>query len=428
MFAIIDCNNFYASCERLFQPALANTPILVLSNNDGCVIARSNEAKALGIKMGAPYFEVKGLCNQHKVRVFSSNYTFYGDMSRRVMSVIESSWPEVEVYSIDEAFLDLSTLAASDRDAFCYALQEKIRRYTGIPVSIGIGPTKTLAKLANHIAKRELKIPVFNIDNQRFWLAKIAVSDIWGVGRQWDKKLVQQGIYTAEDLAATDVRSIKDRFSVVLQRTVYELRGIACTGLQGNESRKSIISSRSFGCLQTQYSILAEAISGHCARACEKLRQEGLLARHVSLFIQTNRFRLDLPQYSKSLGANLIYPSDDVRCVTRVAKLGLRSLFRRGFHYQKVGICLGDLVSNQSLQMDLFNQPEEEHLEHAQRLMSVLDAVNNKFGRHTLHLAAEGHVKPWAMRSQLRSPAYTSKWSELPIVVLGSCGGSVRRT
>lgn len=423
MFAIVDCNNFYASCERLFQPALGDKPILVLSNNDGCVIARSNEAKALGIKMGAPYFEIKALCKQHKVHVFSSNYSFYGDMSRRVMSVIEASWPEVEVYSIDEAFLDLTTLAAIDHEVFCTALQEKIRRHTGIPVSIGIGPTKTLAKLANHIAKRELKIPVFNIDNQRFWLAKIAVSDIWGVGRQWDKKLVQQGIYTAEDLAFADVRSIKERFSVVLQRTVYELRGIVCTGLQGNEPRKSVISSRSFGCLQTQYAILAEAISGHCANACEKLRQEGLLARHVSLFVQTNRFRQDLPQYSNSLGVNLIYPSNDVRYITRTAKLGLRSLFRQGFHYQKVGVCLGDLVSNQSLQMDLFNQPQDDHLEHAKRLMSVMDAVNNKFGRHTLHLAAEGRVKPWAMRSQLRSQAYTSKWSELPIVVLdgGRC-------
>lgn len=416
MFAIIDCNNFYASCERLFQPSLNNKPILVLSNNDGCVIARSNEAKALGIKMGVPYFEVKALCKQHHVHVFSSNYTFYGDMSRRVMSVIEDNWPEVEIYSIDEAFLDLKTLPQGDHDEFCRSLQEKILRHTGIPVSVGIGPTKTLAKLANHIAKRELKIPVFNIDQQRFWLAKITVGDVWGVGRQWDKKLVQQGIYTAQDLACVDLRGIKDRFNVVLQRTVLELRGTPCSGLQESEPRQSIVSSKSFGCMQTAYFPIAQAVSSHCARACEKLRHQDLVARHLSVFVQTNRFRLDLPQYQQSIGFRLVNPTDDLRYLTRVAKFCLRKIFRSGFHYQKVGIHLGDLIAKNFIQMDLFNQPTEDQRVHTEQLMSVLDAVNKKYGRHTLRLAAEGHVKPWAMRAQLRSPCYTTQWSELPVV------------
>lgn len=416
MFALIDCNNFYASCERLFQPALRHKPILVLSNNDGCVIARSNEVRALGIKMGVPYFEVKALCKQHQVHVFSSNYVFYGDMSRRVMSVIEDNWPVVEIYSIDEVFLDLSTLPLAECDEFCLALQRKILRYTGIPVSIGIGPTKTLAKLANHIAKRELKTPVFNIANQRSWLAKIAVGDVWGVGRQWDKKLTQQGIHTAQDLASVDLRGIKEWFNVTLQRTVLELCGTPCAGLQGDEPRQSIISSKSFGCMQTTYASIAQAISSHCARACEKLRRHGLVARHLSVFVQTNRFRLDLPQYHQSLGFKLVNATDDLRYVTRCAKFCLRKVFRAGFHYQKVGVYLGDLVDKQHVQLDLFNQPSSDELMHAERLMSVLDAVNYKFGRHTLRLAAEGHVKPWAMRAQLRSPCYTTQWSELPVV------------
>ena len=418
MFALIDCNNFYASCERLFQPALAKKAIIVLSNNDGCVIARSNEAKALGIKMGAPYFQIKALCKQHQVFAFSSNYTFYGDMSRRVMSVIEDNWPEVEIYSIDEAFLDLKTLPTSERDEFCRMLQQKVLRYTGIPVSIGIGPTKTLAKLANYIAKRELRIPVFNIDQQRFWLAKVAVGDVWGVGRQWDKQLVQQGIHTAQDLADVDLRSIKDRFNVVLQRTALELRGTPCAGLEEYEPKQSIISSKSFGSLQTDYVFLAQAISSHCARACEKLRHQGLVARHLSVFVQTNRFRLDLPQYQNSIGFKLVNPTDDLRYLTRCAKFCLRKIFRSGFHYQKVGIYLGDLIAKNYVQMDLFNQPSETQLLHAEQLMTVLDAVNHKYGRHTLRLAAEGYVKPWAMRQQLRSPCYTTQWGELPVVIV----------
>lgn len=415
MFAIVDCNNFYASCERLFQPALRNKPVLVLSNNDGCVIARSNEAKELGIKMGVPYFEVKALCQQHQVQVFSSNYTFYGDMSRRVMSVIENSWPEVEIYSIDEAFLDLSSLPKVEIDTFCGELQKKIIRHVGIPVSIGIGPTKTLAKLANYIAKRELKIPVFNIDRQRSWLARVAVSEVWGVGRQLDKKLIEQGVYTAQDLADMDLQHVKKCFNVVLQRTVLELRGIPCAGLQEPEPRKSIISSKSFGRMQTTYASLAQAISSHCARACEKLRSQGLVVRHLSVFVMTNRFRLDLPQYQQSIGFKLITATDDLRYLTRCAKLCLRKIFRDGFHYQKVGVYLEDLVDKNCIQMDLFHQPSSEELAHAERLMSILDAVNHKFGRHTLRLAAEGHVQPWAMRAELRSPSYTTNWAELPV-------------
>jgi DNA polymerase V len=419
MFALVDCNNFYASCERLFRPGLINKPVLVLSNNDGCVIARSNEAKALGIKMGVPYFQVKALCKQYDVHVFSSNYSFYGDMSRRVMSVIEEHWPEVEIYSIDEAFLDLSSLPASELDTFCISLQKIIYRYTGMPVSIGIGATKTRAKLANHIAKKELKIPVFNIEQQDFWLSKIAVGEVWGIGRKWDRKLIQQGIYTAADLAAVDLLGRKSQFNnVILRRTVMELRGIPCAGLEEPEPRKSIISSRSFGRMQTEYLFVSQAISSHCSRAWEKLRDQGLVANHLSIMIQTNRFRQDLPQYQQSIGFKLVSPTDDLRYLTRCAKFCLRKIFRSGFHYQKVGVYLGDLVEKKYLQLDLFNQCSDEERQQTEQLMSVFDSINKKFGRHTVRLAAEGHVKPWAMRIQMRSPSYTTEWSELPVVLV----------
>lgn len=414
MYALIDCNNFYASCERLFRPDLIGKPIVVLSNNDGCIIARSNEAKALGIKMGGPFFEVKNLCKQHGVQVFSSNYTLYGDLSNRVMMVIEESWPEVEIYSIDEAFLNLATLPLAQQDEFCKQLQKKILRYTGIPVSIGIGPTKTLAKLANHVAKKQLAIPVFNIAQQRFWLAKIAIGDVWGVGRQWDKKLVQQGIYTAQDLAEVDLRSIKDRFNVVLQRTALELRGTPCLGLQVVEPKRSILSSKSFGNMQTEYHPISQAISSHCARAYEKLRAQNSVVGYLTVFMQTNRFRLDLPQYNPSIGFKLVTPTDDIRYLTRCAKFCLRKVFRSGFSYQKVGVCFSDLLTKDYAQMDLFNQPSTEQLEQTEKLMAVWDAVNQRYGRQTLRLAAEGHVKPWGMRMQVRSPSYTTQWLDLP--------------
>lgn len=416
MYALVDCNNFYASCERLFRPDLRNKAIVVLSNNDGCVIARSNEAKELGIQMAVPFFQIKALCRQYKIAVFSSNYTLYGDLSRRVMTVLEDSWPEVEIYSIDEAFLDLTSLPAVERESFCAALQKKVTKHTGIPVSIGMGATKTLAKLANLIAKKELKIPTFYIDKHLYWLSRIAVGDVWGIGRQWDKKLLQQGIYTAQDLADLNLQHIKGRFNKVLMATVMELKGIACNGLQEPEHRKSILSSKSFGRMQTEYSIMAQAISSHCARACEKLRQQGLVTQYLSVFIRTNRFRQDLPQYHQSIGFKLITPSDDLRYLTRCAKLCLRKIFREGFSYHKVGISFADLSSKEQLQLDLFNQPTAEQAIKTERFMAVLEAVNNKYGAHVLRLAAEGHIKPWAMRHDMRSPCYTTQWADLRVV------------
>jgi DNA polymerase V len=314
MFALVDCNNFYASCERLFRPDLKTVPIVVLSNNDGCCIARSNEAKALGIAMGAPYFQIKGLCKAHGVKAFSSNYTLYGNISHRVMCTIEDMWPHMEIYSIDEAFLDLSSMPASMHDSFCQELQKKILRNIGIPTSIGIGVTKTLAKLANYLCKKVYKIPVFNItSNREPLLQQISVGDIWGVGRQWEKKLIARGIDTAYDLASTNPHHLKKGFNVVLMRTAMELQGISCLGLGDVEPKQSIMSSKSFGQMQTQFESVAQSVSSHCARAVEKMRGQKLVAQRMYVFVHTNCFRNDLAQHFQTMEFRFINATDDLR-------------------------------------------------------------------------------------------------------------------
>jgi len=414
MYALIDCNSFYASCERVFRPDLRHTPIIVLSNNDGCVIARTTEAKALGIKMGVPYFEVKALCKKCHVQVFSSNYTLYGDLSARVMSIIQDVWPETEVYSIDEAFLHLRTLPLGAVDVFCDELQRKVLKDTGIPTSIGIGPTKTLAKIASHVAKTKLNTAVFNVISQLHWLSLISVGDVWGVGRQWTKKLNALGVYTAQDLASLDISLVKRRFGVGLQRTVMELNGRACLTLDLGEVKKTIMSSCSFGSLQTDEQYLSEGVSHHCATAWAKLRKQNLVAQHLSVFVRSNPFRQDLEQYSSSFALRLTNPTDDLRYLTRCAKFCLRKIVKPGIHYQKCGVMLGDLMSKERRQMDLFHQPSYDEIAHTTAVMNTLDLINNKYGARTIRLAAEGFSKSWSMKNQLKTPSYTTQWSDLP--------------
>lgn len=418
MYALIDCNNFYASCERLFRPDLSHEPIIVLSNNDGCVIARSNEAKDLGIAMGEPYFKIKSLCKKNNVQVFSSNYSLYGDISYRVMSIIENSWEEVEVYSIDEAFLNLSNLPIKTQLSFCHDLQKKLLKDTGIPTSIGLGGTKTLAKAANFIAKKILKTPVVTLSTPSEWLEKIPIGDVWGVGHQWQKKLTGRGINTAADLAAAHPKTIKDTFNIVLMRTALELRGVACATIDGNEKRQSVMSSKSFGTPQTDYKHLAQAISSHCARAYEKLRQQHLTTQHLSVFVQSNRFRQDLPQYHNAIDIKLVQATDNLCYLTRIAKFGLKKIYKEGIQYQKVGVLISNLTDKNTQQMDLFHQPSEATLKKNERIMSIFDAVNYKYGRHTLYLAAEGAVKPWSMKQEMKSPSYTTQWNDLARVII----------
>ena len=416
MFALIDCNNFYASCERLFRPDLRQKPVIVLSNNDGCVIALSNEAKKLGIKMGIPYFEVKQFCREHNVQVFSSNYTLYGDLSERVMRVIEENWPHTEIYSIDEAFLNLTGLKSREASNFCEDLQKKIFKFTGIPVSIGIGKTKTLSKIANRIAKKILQIPLFDVTDQYFWLEKIEVGDIWGVGRQWERKLRNFGVRTAADLTKLNLAFVRKNFNVVLQRTIMELNGIPCLELEVPEPKQSIISSCSFGGVQNNYLYVREAISHHCATAWAKMRDEGLLAQHLSVFIRSNPFREDLKQYSNMVGFRLVNPTDDIQVLTKMAKFCLKKIYRPEIHYHKSGVILADLIDKKYRQGDLFNQPEKSTLLQTETLMNLMGSINEKYGSRTIRLASEGFKKQWNMRRELKSPNYTTQWLELPTV------------
>lgn len=413
MFALIDCNNFYASCERLFRPDLHNKPVVILSGNDGAIIARSNEAKALGIPMGEPFFKIKSICQQYKVHVFSSNFTLYRDISQRIMSIIQDAWKEVEIYSIDEAFLNLDSLPPSLHVEFCETLRHRILQYTGIPVSIGIGPSKTLAKIANHICKKELRVPVFNIHEQRDWLKRISVGDVWGVGRKWHKKLLQQGIYTADDLARYDIHQLKKQYNVILMRTAMELQGISCLQLEEMASKKSLLSSRSFGEMQTSFDVLAQALSAHCTNAYTKLRKQKQVVQSLYVFVRTNRFRNDLAQYNPSIQIQLEQPSDDLRLITHCAKQGLRQIFRTGFFYKKIGVCFDGLTSKQHRQLDIFNPLTDADVEKSDQFLQVFDAINRKFGQHTIKLAAEGFQKNWAARAELKSPAYTTRWTDL---------------
>lgn len=413
MFALVDCNNFYASCERLFRPDLQNKPIVVLSNNDGCVIARSNEAKDLGIAMGEPFFKIKDLVRQKKVQVFSSNFALYGDLSQRVMSVIESHWPIVEIYSVDEAFLDLRSLSEKRIEPFCNELQKTILQWTGIPTSIGIGPTKTLAKAANFVCKKKLKIPVFDISKQRRWLSQLDVGDVWGIGWRWQKQLHAQGIRTAQDLANANPFVIRKQFNVIMERTALELQGIICNELSVEEPKKSILSSKSFGNMQTDLASIEQALSSHCARASANAREQGSLANRITVFLRSNKHRQDLKQYMNSISCKLIRPSSDVRVITEIAKLGLAEIFREGIFYKKVGVILEDLISEEVCQFDLFAHQDETQLQRDKQLMNVFDQINSRYGKRTIKLAAEGYSNTWKMRRELCSPCYTTRWHEL---------------
>lgn len=415
MFALIDCNNFYASCERLFRPDLHNQPIVVLSNNDGCVIARSNEAKALGIGMGEPFFKIKALCRQKRVQVFSSNYALYGDLSERVMAVIQAAWEETEIYSIDEAFLNLYTMPKHKIEGFCEDLQKRILQDIGIPTSIGIGPTKTLAKAANFIAKKKLNIPVFSIEHSSQWLKKIEVDEVWGIGRSWQKKLLSLGMKTAYDLSHWDMQLAKKNMNACLVRTILELQGKICLDLAESEKNQSILSSRSFGAIQTDYQVLQEAVSYHCGIAWEKLRHQKLKAKRLVVFAYTRPFSQD-PMYSSSASTEFSHATDDIMVITRHAKLCLKQIYQPGVPYKKCGIYLLDLADGLTQQYDLFAKISVKEQVQTEKTMQIIEAINDKYQSKVVHLAAEGGSKRWQMRKEYRSPSYTTQWTDLPVV------------
>lgn len=417
MFALIDCNNFYASCERLFRPDLAKRPIVVLSNNDGCVIARSQESKALGIAMSEPFFKIRALCKSEGVAVFSSNFKLYGDISRRIMGFIEEQWQNTEVYSIDEAFLNLQGLSLEAALAFAEDLAKGIRQAIGIPVSIGLGSSKTLAKTANYLVKKHQQGAVFALlPENKAWLSRTPVEEVWGIGQDWGKKLRCAGIADAYALAQADSAFLRKRFNVVMLRTALELRGIPCREIEESKPKKCIISSKSFGKAQTEIQYLEQAVANHARRAWEKLRQQGSCVRVISVFARTNRFREDLPQYRNQILVQLQTASDDLRSITKAAKQGLRKIFKPGFYYSKVGISFLDLCQSNAVISDLFQSRSQATEQKNAALMHTIEGIHRRFGRTSLRLAAEGYVQPWSMKAEQKSPNYTCSWQELPIV------------
>ena len=423
VFALVDCNNFYASCERVFDPSLVGRPIVVLSNNDGCVIARSDEAKAMGIPMGAPFHEFKRLADHDRVEVFSSNYPLYGDMSARVMRILGEFTPDVEIYSIDEAFLDLGHLAGRRPVDVAREISRRVRRETGIPVSVGIGSTKVLAKAANRIAKRNPETGgVLDLDalgpHRDAHLSQIDVKDVWGIGRRWADRLRDFGIRTASDLREADPHLIRRRFNVVVERTVHELRGFSCLSLeQAAPPKQRIMTSRSFGERVTRYEDMREAVSAFTANAAAKLRAQDSRTGALLVFIQTSPFNRSEPFYQNSATRTVAPPARDSGELIRLAHDALDSIWEDGYRYMKAGVMLLDLSPDDVVQERLFDDDAgaDEASAERGRLLGVLDGVNEAMGHGTLHYAAEGDGKAWKMRQEHRSPGYTTKWDELPV-------------
>lgn len=417
--ALVDCNNFYVSCERVFNPKLEGKPVVVLSNNDGCAVARSNEVKALGVKMGEPWFKMEKLAKQHGIIALSSNYTLYGDMSARVMSILSEFGDQQEVYSIDECFLGLKGLAPEYLVEHAQKIRLAVRKQTGIPVCVGIADTKTLSKLANHCAKKGFA----GIDGvcdfgrlSEVQLSKlfdsIAVDEIWGVGRQIGAKLALMGIETVEVLRRADPEYIRQQFSVVVERTVKELNGIPCIELEeAGAPRQQIMVSRSFGQPVTTIEDLSESVAYFATTAAMKLRKDGSVASSLCVFVRTNPFKENEAQYQRSVVVPLSRPSADTAKIVSAALAGLKQVYRAGFRYKKSGVLLMGLQGKDTVQADLFDQPMDQAKSEAR--MKIMDQINQKMGKGAITIAATGVKQRWAMRREKKSPNYTGDWQDL---------------
>lgn len=419
--ALIDVNNFYVSCERVFNPKLIGKPVVVLSNNDGCAVARSNEVKALGVPMGAPWFKMKDLAKQHDIIALSSNYALYADMSNRVMSILRAYSPDQEIYSIDESFLDLTSFQSRDLTRYGQHMRQRVYKWTGLPVCVGIGATKTLAKLANHCAKKR---PVFNgvcnfnqmdEDTLHRLLAEIEVGEVWGIGRKLAPKLESLGLKSVLDLKQASPARIREQFGVVMEKTVRELNGTVCIELEEiSPPKKQILSSKSFGHPVRDYNSLAESITLYMSRAAEKLRRQQSFAGCVHVYIRTSPFRTDEAFYSNGLTIPLVTPTDDTRQLVKTSLWGLKQIYRPNFNYAKAGVMLGELMSAEGMQTDLFSAASTSSKSDV--LMATLDKINQKMGKETIKLASEGFRRPWKMKQENKSPRYTTSWRELPMV------------
>ena len=415
-FAIVDCNNFYASCERVFRPDLKNVPLVVLSNNDGCVVARSQEVKDLGIKMAVPVFKIQDEIKRHGIQVFSSNYTLYGDISSRVMHTLEQISPHVEVYSIDEAFLDLSGIGSLND--YGQMIRSTVLQHVGMPVCVGIAPTKTLAKLANYAAKKfkatQGVVDLRDPERQKRLMEITPVNEVWGVGRKLTESLQRRGVETVWQLAQMDTHQVRRLYSVVLERTVCELNGESCLEFEGTSSAKQqIVCSRSFGDKLTDYADLREAVCEFAARAAEKLRNEDRLALMVNVFIRTSPFDKTGPNYDNVATGRLTQASSDTPKILGLATRLFDMIWKDGYRYAKAGVMLGDFCSPDHVQPNLFE--DQQVCRESETLMQVIDTINRS-GQGKVWFGGQRPQKDWFMRQANVSPAYTTRWDSIPEV------------
>ena len=410
--ALIDCNSFYVSCERLFNPKIKNVPVVVLSNNDGCVISRSTEAKKLGIKMGEPYFKVKELVRKNNVQIFSSNYSLYGDLSRRVMKVLKGFSDKIEIYSIDEAFIDLSHIKDENIEDYGKKIRERILKWTGIPTSVGISCTKTLSKVANHVAKKNKTGVIFLKDNIDDVLKNFDISDIWGVGRQLSRLYIKNGINNAYKLKNISNSWVKKSTNVLGAKTVMELRGISCINLETEETkRKSCCVSRSFGRKVESLDKLKESITTHCLNAAEKIRNDNQTTRSITVFIRTSPFDKNRKYYSNSLTIDLPVATNNSLELVKVAIEGLKKIYKYGYFYQKAGIILSKLGEAGEKNLNLLTPILENK---SQTLMKAIDVTNAKYGRNVISVAQAGINNSWKMRREHSSKIDTASFDSLP--------------
>lgn len=420
MFAIVDCNNFYVSCERVFKPELNGKPVVVLSNNDGCIISRSQEAKDLGIKMGDPAFLMEDIFRKNGVIVYSSNYTLYGDLSERVMNTLRTLAPDIEIYSIDEAFLDLSNMKIDNLNDFASNIKETVYRWTAIPVSVGLAPTKTLAKVANHIAKKnkDYKGVCLMMDKEvrERILAAYPVEELWGVGRQYARLLRKKKINTALELLRMNDGWIKKNMTIQGLRMADELRGISCIDIETDtEPKKNICTSRSFGAMTSDLEVLNEAVSNYAASCALKLRKQSSVANLLCIFLETNRFRLQDKQYNNYKALKLPVATSDTAELIHYALLGLKLIYKKGFNYKKAGVIVSGIVPSMPLQQELFDIKDRVSSE---KILKVIDKLNDKMGRDVVRSASQGFVRKWKLRQERLSPCYTTRWTEIPIIKL----------
>lgn len=415
MIALVDCNNFYASCERAFNPNWNNRPVVVLSNNDGCVIARSNEAKALGIKMGVPAYQIKNEIERYGIGVFSSNYTLYGDMSNRVMTMLSSYSPNIEVYSIDECFLDFSGFERYDLKEYGEEIVRTVSKGTGIPVSMGIAPTKTLAKVANKFAKKYKGykgVCIIDTEEKRIEaLKRTEIGDVWGIGYRHTKRLSVYGVSTAYDFSLMPRNWVRQQMTVVGERTWKELNGESCIDLElVAPDKKQICTSRAFGETISEIEGLEEAVSSYASICAGKLRKQKSFAQALMVFIHTNNFREDQPQYFQNCVVKLPVSTNGTQEIVHYALIALRNIYRKGYFFKKAGVIIMDIVPDSAIQQNMFDNVDRER---QKKLMKVVDRLNSGFNRNNLTLAVQGGRRKWKLKQELLSPCYTTRLSDI---------------